>query len=56
VKAFLAREIPFTGIVSTVEHALAAFPGCGETLEEILEADRWARSFVKAVPGIRPVG
>ena len=48
VNLFLAREIPFSGIVSSVERALAAFPGAGETLQEILEADRWARVYVKS--------
>jgi len=47
VNAFLAREIPFTGIIRAVERALEAFSGGGDTLEEILEADRWARSLVK---------
>jgi 1-deoxy-D-xylulose-5-phosphate reductoisomerase len=53
VNAFLAREIPFTRIVHTVERALEAFPGGGDTLEDILEADRWAREFVKAKGGPR---
>jgi 1-deoxy-D-xylulose-5-phosphate reductoisomerase len=48
VNAFLDDAIPFSGIVTCVERALAAFPGGGETLPEILEADRWAREFVKA--------
>ncbi len=47
VNAFLAREIPFTGIIRTVEGALDAFPGGGESLEAILEADRWAREYVR---------
>jgi 1-deoxy-D-xylulose-5-phosphate reductoisomerase len=51
VSAFLAREIPFSGIVSTVERALAAFPGGGDTLQDILEADRWAREYVKDIKG-----
>ncbi len=46
VKAFLEGGIPFSAIIPTVERALAAFQGAGETLEEILEADRWARGFV----------
>lgn len=46
VHAFLAGELVFGGIVRLVEAALEAFPGGGETLEEILEADRWARDFV----------
>jgi len=56
VNAFLAGEIPFSGIVSAVERALGAFPGCGATLEEILAADRWARAYVGQQDGIRPVG
>jgi 1-deoxy-D-xylulose-5-phosphate reductoisomerase len=47
VSAFLAHEIPFSGIVRTVERALSAFPGGGETLQDIIEADRWAREYVK---------
>jgi len=51
VNAFLAREIPFSGIIRTVEQALEAFPGGGESLEDILEADRWAREFVTVSRG-----
>ena len=51
VKAFLDREIPFSGIVRTVERALTAFPGSGATLEEILEADRWARDYIRQTSG-----
>ena len=51
VTAFLAREIPFSGIVRTVERALSAFPGSGGTLEEILDADRWARIYVREMSG-----
>jgi len=47
VSAFLAGELPFSGIVSAVERALAAFPGGGDTLQDILEADRWAREYVQ---------
>ena len=47
VNAFLAREIPFSGIVRTVEGALDAFPGSGDSLDEILEADRWARGYIR---------
>ncbi len=56
VNAFLAHELPFSGIVTAVERALTAFPGCGGSLPEILEADRWARAYVRQVDGIRPVG
>jgi 1-deoxy-D-xylulose-5-phosphate reductoisomerase len=51
VSAFLAGEIPFSGIVRTVERALAAFPGGGDTLQDILDADRWAREYVKDTSG-----
>jgi 1-deoxy-D-xylulose-5-phosphate reductoisomerase len=51
VRAFLAHEIPFSGIVRTVERALAAFQGGGDTLQDILEADRWAREYVKDTSG-----
>ncbi|HEV2141590.1 MAG TPA: 1-deoxy-D-xylulose-5-phosphate reductoisomerase [Candidatus Dormibacteraeota bacterium] len=51
VKAFLARESPFSGIVTAVERALAAFAGSGDTLEAILEADRWARGYVAETSG-----
>ena len=47
VNAFLAGDIPFGGIVRVVERALSAFPGCGGTLEEILDADRWARAYIR---------
>lgn len=47
VKAFLAGEIPFGGIVRMVGRALDAYSGGGDTLEDILEADRWARGYVK---------
>ena len=48
VNAFLAGRLPFSAIIPTVERALSTFKGGGETLEEILEADRWARGFVAA--------
>jgi 1-deoxy-D-xylulose-5-phosphate reductoisomerase len=47
VNAFLAGEIAFSRIVPIVEEALGAFPGGGESLEEILEADRWARGWIR---------
>jgi hypothetical protein len=43
--------MPFGAIVRTVERALAAFPGGGDTLQDILEADRWARGYVKDTSG-----
>jgi 1-deoxy-D-xylulose-5-phosphate reductoisomerase len=51
VNAFLAGTLPFSAIIPTVERALEAFEGGGDTLEEILEADRWARAFVSAERG-----
>src|SRR2546426_2093939 len=47
VNAFLAGDILFSGIVRIVERALSAFPGCGGTLAEILEADRWTRAYIR---------
>jgi 1-deoxy-D-xylulose-5-phosphate reductoisomerase len=51
VSAFLAGELPFGGIVSAVERALAAFAGGGDSLQDILEADRWAREYVQEKSG-----
>jgi len=51
VTAFLAGELQFGGIVSCVEGALEAFGGGAETLPEILEADRFARAYVKSKAG-----
>jgi len=48
VEQFLAKEIPFVGIVELIEHCLSKHDvrKCG-SLEEILEADAWARQEVK---------
>src|SRR6266705_1884376 len=46
VSAFLAGELPISAIIPTVERALAAFPGGGEELDEVLEADRWTRDYL----------
>lgn len=51
VNLFLERELPFSAIIRAVDRALEAFPGCGGTLEEILEADRWARGYVRDLSG-----
>jgi 1-deoxy-D-xylulose 5-phosphate reductoisomerase len=51
VNGFLSGTIRFSGIVQAVERALWAFPGGGETLPDILEADRWARAYVRAKSG-----
>jgi 1-deoxy-D-xylulose-5-phosphate reductoisomerase len=52
VNAFLARDIPFSAIIGTVERALGAYPGGGDSLEDILEADRWGREFVTSERGM----
>ncbi|TMC69985.1 MAG: 1-deoxy-D-xylulose-5-phosphate reductoisomerase [Chloroflexi bacterium] len=51
VNAFLAGGIAFSGIVWAVERAMAAFGGSRDSLQEILEADRWAREYVKVNSG-----
>ena len=51
VNAFLGGRLPFSGIVGTVEKVLGRFEGCGDTLDEILDADRWARAEVGALFG-----
>jgi 1-deoxy-D-xylulose 5-phosphate reductoisomerase len=51
VNAFLDGSIQFSGIVRTVQRALEAFPGGRDSLADILEADRWAREYVKANSG-----
>src|SRR5258708_129564 len=56
VRGFLAGELPFSGIVRVVEQALSAFPGGGDTLQAILEADRWARAYVQENAGPEKVG
>jgi 1-deoxy-D-xylulose-5-phosphate reductoisomerase len=44
VAAFLDRRMPFTAIPAMIRHVLETLePGRGETLEEVLEADRAAR-------------
>jgi 1-deoxy-D-xylulose-5-phosphate reductoisomerase len=44
VARFLREEIPFLGIPATIREVLDAHEGgAASTLEEILEADRWAR-------------
>jgi 1-deoxy-D-xylulose-5-phosphate reductoisomerase len=51
VNAFLAGDTAFSAIIHMVERALSAFGGAGDTLQEILDADRWAREYVKANSG-----
>lgn len=47
VSAFLDEEIEFSRIPLLVDRALSAHDGAGESLEQLLEADRWARSFTR---------
>ncbi len=44
VEAFLDRRLPFTGIARVVAGALGRHrPGPAETMDEVMDADRWAR-------------
>jgi 1-deoxy-D-xylulose-5-phosphate reductoisomerase len=44
VEAFLDRRLPFTGIARVVDAVLGRHrPGPAEAMDEVLEADRWAR-------------
>ncbi|GAA1644275.1 1-deoxy-D-xylulose-5-phosphate reductoisomerase [Brevibacterium sanguinis] len=48
VAAFIAGDIPFTGIDSGLEKALAAHePAPEHTVETVLAADAWARDFAR---------
>lgn len=48
VEAFIAGDIPFTGIDSGLEKALAAHePAPEHTVETVLAADAWARDFAR---------
>jgi len=51
VAAFLRGEIGFDGIVRAVDSALGAYKGAGATLEEVMDADRWARDYFKRIAG-----
>ena len=51
VNSFLAQKLPFSGILPAIQRALDAFPGCGDSLEEILEADRWTREYLSNKSG-----
>jgi 1-deoxy-D-xylulose-5-phosphate reductoisomerase len=55
VNAFLAGQVAFSRIVPIVEEALEAFPGGGAGLEDILEADRWARGWIREFRGPREI-
>ena len=51
VAAFLRGEIGFGAILGAVASALDAYRGNGSTLEEILDADRWARDYFRSTRG-----
>jgi 1-deoxy-D-xylulose-5-phosphate reductoisomerase len=48
VRLFLAEQIPFNGIASAIEAALEGhLPVASADLEDVCEADRWARRYVR---------
>jgi 1-deoxy-D-xylulose-5-phosphate reductoisomerase len=51
VAAFLRGDIGFPGIVRAVDSALGAYKGAGSSLEEVMDADRWARDYFKRIAG-----
>ena len=51
VAAFLRGEIGFPAIVRAVDSALGAYKGAGSSLEQVMEADRWAREYFKQFAG-----
>lgn len=51
VARFLAGELSYLGIAEIIERAMAAHsPTAADTLDEICEADRWARDLAKNHP------
>jgi 1-deoxy-D-xylulose-5-phosphate reductoisomerase len=56
VAAFVARRLPFLGIVDTVERVLAAAPDYSEpgTVEDVLAAEDWARAYAREIIGRGP--
>jgi len=54
VKLFLEGRIAFTAIAELVRAAMDRSPDSAEepTLEQILEADRWAREYVMGRCGV----
>ncbi len=51
VAAFTAGDLPFLGIVATVERALADAPDFAEpgTVEDVLAAESWARAYARGI-------
>jgi 1-deoxy-D-xylulose-5-phosphate reductoisomerase len=56
VAAFMARRLPFPGIVDTIERVLAGAPDYASpgTVEEVLAAEAWARAFTREIIARRP--
>jgi 1-deoxy-D-xylulose-5-phosphate reductoisomerase len=55
VAAFLAGALSFTGIVDTVMRVISEHDGSGQrkvSLEDVLEADRWARARARELTGV----
>jgi 1-deoxy-D-xylulose-5-phosphate reductoisomerase len=55
VAAFLAGAVSFTGIVDTVMRVISEHGGSGTgkiSLEDVLEADRWARARARELTGV----
>jgi 1-deoxy-D-xylulose-5-phosphate reductoisomerase len=52
VAAFVAGKITFGGIARAVEHTIAAHPVQAQpSMDDLLEADRWARRTAEAYAG-----
>jgi 1-deoxy-D-xylulose-5-phosphate reductoisomerase len=54
VAAFVAGTVSFTGIVDTVMRVISEHDGVGPgaaSLEDVLEADRWARARARELAG-----
>jgi 1-deoxy-D-xylulose-5-phosphate reductoisomerase len=54
VAAFMAGQIPFTGIVDTVAQVVSEHDGAGSgtlTVEQLLAADQWARTRARELAG-----
>lgn len=49
VRLFLEEQIPFTAIPQLVEQTMQAHTPKEATLETVLEADRWARQYVRSL-------
>jgi 1-deoxy-D-xylulose-5-phosphate reductoisomerase len=55
VAAFAAGQLPFLGIVDTVERVVGEYSGGGSVadLDEVLDAERWARTRARELVGRR---